>query len=135
MIAGRSKGPRSPVCIYNHSHAFPSSLILGATFRMRRIASTLLFFFVAVATVCMAQTGTQASNSGTRTDDAKRAYKTAMEDADQKIAAEVKEHSEMMKNLEYLCYHIGARLTGSPQMQAASAWTLQRFKDYGVDAH
>src|SRR5262249_47333620 len=70
-----------------------------------------------------------------RSEEQKRSYRTAMEQADQKIANEVKAHSELMKNLEYLCYRIGARLTGSAQMQAASQWTLQRFKDYGVDAH
>jgi len=40
-----------------------------------------------------------------------------------------------MKNLEFLTTHIGPRLTGSPQMQAASSWTLKRFQEYGVDAH
>ncbi|MGZ4854022.1 MAG: M20/M25/M40 family metallo-hydrolase [Candidatus Angelobacter sp.] len=70
-----------------------------------------------------------------RTDDAKKAYKAAMEEADQKIAAEVKSHSELMKNLEYLTTQIGARLTGSKQMQQASDWTLKRFHDYGIDAH
>ena len=70
-----------------------------------------------------------------RSADDKRAYRSAMEDADQKIAAEIKRHSELMKNLEYLTTQIGARLTGSPNMQKASAWTLQRFKDYGIDAH
>jgi carboxypeptidase Q len=63
------------------------------------------------------------------------AYRTAMEDADQKIVAENQAHSEMMKNLEYLTTQIGPRLTGSPQMQAASKWTLKRFQDYGIDAH
>ena len=58
-----------------------------------------------------------------------------MEEADQKIADEVKAHSELMKNLEYLTTQIGARLTGSPQMQAASEWTLKRFQDYGIEAH
>src|SRR5271157_3925759 len=58
-----------------------------------------------------------------------------MEEADQKIADEVKAHSELIKNLEYLTTQIGPRLTGSPQMQAASNWTLKRFRDYGVDAH
>jgi carboxypeptidase Q len=71
----------------------------------------------------------------TRTDEAKKAYKTAMEEADQKIAAEVKSRSELMKNLEYLTTQIGARLTGSKQMQQASEWTLKRFRDYGLDAH
>src|SRR5579862_7088108 len=64
-----------------------------------------------------------------------KAYKTAMEDADQKIADEVKAHSELMKNLEHLTTEIGPRLTGSKQMQQASDWTLKRFHDYGVDAH
>ena len=58
-----------------------------------------------------------------------------MEEADQKIADEVKIHSELIKNLEYLTTQIGPRLTGSPQMQAASNWTLKRFQDYGVDTH
>jgi Zn-dependent M28 family amino/carboxypeptidase len=63
------------------------------------------------------------------------AYRTAMEDADQKILAEEQSHSGLMKNLEHLTTQIGPRLTGSTQMQAASAWTLKRFQDYGIDAH
>ena len=77
----------------------------------------------------------QQASTSARTEDQKRSYRTSMEEADQKIANEVKAHSELMKNLEYLCYRIGPRLTGSPQMQSASQWTLQRFKDYGIDAH
>jgi carboxypeptidase Q len=72
--------------------------------------------------------------STARGDDEKKAYKTAMEEADQKIYTEVKSHSELMKNLEYLTDSIGPRLTGSKQMQQASDWTLRRFKDYGVEA-
>ena len=82
-----------------------------------------------------AASSAQEPSTPSRSDDQKKSYRTAMEEADQKIANEVKAHSELIKNLEYLCYHIGARLTGSPQMQGASQWTLQRFKDYGVDAH
>jgi carboxypeptidase Q len=70
-----------------------------------------------------------------RSAEQRAAYRKAMEQADQKIADEVKAHSELVKNLEYLTTQIGPRLTGSPQMQAASDWTLKRFKDYGVDAH
>ncbi len=62
-------------------------------------------------------------------------YRKAMEEADHKIAVEVAVHSELMKNLEYLTTQIGPRLTGSPQMQAASQWTLKRFQDYHVEAH
>ena len=70
-----------------------------------------------------------------RTPAEQQIYRKAMEEADQKIAAEVAKHSELMKNLEYLTTQIGPRLTGSPQMQAASEWTLKRFQDYGIDAH
>jgi carboxypeptidase Q len=84
-----------------------------------------------------AQTVSQppAQATAQRTQQQRDEYRKAMEEADQKIAAEVKAHSELMKNLEYLTTQIGARLTGSPQMQAASDWTLKRFKDYGIDAH
>lgn len=58
-----------------------------------------------------------------------------METADQQIADEVKAHSELIKDLEYLTTQIGPRLTGSSQMQRASEWTLKRFQDYGIDAH
>jgi len=76
-----------------------------------------------------------AQSAAQHTDADREAYRKAMEEADQKIADEVKAHSELMKNLEYLTTQIGARLTGSPQMQSASDWTLKRFKDYGIDAH
>src|SRR5579864_3570193 len=82
-----------------------------------------------------AQQPANTSAAGARTEQHKREYRQAMESADQKIAGEVKAHSELMKNLEYLTTEIGPRLTGSPQMQAASKWTLQRFHDYGIDAH
>lgn len=78
---------------------------------------------------------TAAQPASQRTDAQRDGYHKAMEQADQKIADEVTAHSELVKNLEYLTTQIGARLTGSPQMQAASDWTLKRFKDYGIDAH
>src|ERR1700678_2582043 len=70
-----------------------------------------------------------------RTQEERATYRKAMEDADQKIAAEVEAHSELVKNLEYLTTQIGPRLTGSPQMQAASDWALKRFQDYGIKTH
>src|ERR1039457_82502 len=63
------------------------------------------------------------------------AYRTAMEQADLAIQKENKDHSELMKNEEYLTTEIGPRLTGGKEMQAATAWTVQRVKDYGLDAH
>ncbi len=76
-----------------------------------------------------------SAQTSSRSQEQRDSYRKAMEDADQKIANEVKAHSELMKNLEYLTTQIGPRLTGSPQMQAASDWTLKRFQEYGVDAH
>src|SRR5271163_3940735 len=73
--------------------------------------------------------------SSQRAPEQQQSYRKAMEAADQKIAEEVKAHSELMKNLEYLTTQIGPRLTGSQQMQAASDWTLKRFQQYGIDAH
>ncbi len=64
-----------------------------------------------------------------------QAYRKAMEQADQQIAAAEKAHSEVMQNEEYLTTYIGPRLTGSPEMQKASEWTLSMFKKYGLDAH
>ena len=89
----------------------------------------LALVFAGVPNAILAQ-----NPAAVRGDDDKKAYKAAMEEADQKIYAEVKAHSELMKNLEYLTSSIGARLTGSKQMQQASDWTLKRFHDYGVDA-
>lgn len=96
--------------------------------RYRVLPAFLLF--LALFSQLLAQSATPV-----RTHEEKQAYKAAMEQADQKIAAEVKDHSELMKNLEYLTTNIGPRLTGSKQMQQASEWTLKRFKDYGVSAH
>ena len=99
--------------------------------RTRRLLPTIASAVV-LSGLIMAQ-APQASPE--RSPEQQRSYRKAMEVADQKIADEVKAHSELMKNLEYLATQIGPRLTGSQQMQAASDWTLRRFKDYGVDAH
>jgi carboxypeptidase Q len=51
---------------------------------------------------------------------------------DQKIMAEIKDHNEIMANLEYLSDMIGARLTGTGNLTKASHWTEDRFKAYGL---
>ena len=99
--------------------------------RTRRLLQAIASVIV-LSGLVMAQ-APQASSQ--HTPEQKQAYRKAMEQADQKIADEVKAHSELMNNLEYLTTQIGPRLTGSPQMQAASSWTLKRFQDYGVEAH
>lgn len=99
----------------------------------RSLIRTLVAAFALVAVFLPARQ--VAQNPAAAPNAQQRAYWTAMEEADRKIFAEVKAHSELMKNLEYLTGKIGPRLTGSPQMQAASDWTLQRFRGYGLDAH
>jgi len=44
-------------------------------------------------------------------------------------------HSQVMKNLEYLTDVIGPRLTGSPAARAANDWTMKQFQSYGLDSH
>lgn len=94
------------------------------------LASAFAAFVLAIGIL-----GVRVAAQGQAESADERAYRTAMEDADQKILAEITAHSELMKNIEYLTTQIGPRLTGSPQMQAASKWTLKRFQDYGIDAH
>lgn len=48
------------------------------------------------------------------------------------IVRQATEHSEVMKNLEYLGDVIGPRLTGSPAMRHANDWTAERFRSYGL---
>ena len=53
-------------------------------------------------------------------------------DIDKQIIAEIRDHSELMSNLEYLTDRIGPRLTGSPQLKQANDWTVEVFKKYGL---
>jgi len=50
------------------------------------------------------------------------------------IVRQATDHSEVMKNLEYLSDVIGPRLTGSAAMRRANDWTAERFKAYGLTA-
>src|SRR5271167_3226283 len=51
---------------------------------------------------------------------------------DAQILAEIRDHSELMDNLEYLSDRIGPRLTGSPLLKQASDWSAEMFKKYGL---
>src|SRR5947207_4547185 len=51
---------------------------------------------------------------------------------DQKIMAEAKSKSEIVKNLTYMCDFIGGRLTGSPSLKKANDWTAEVMKSYGL---
>jgi hypothetical protein len=61
-----------------------------------------------------------------------REIKTAV-DLDRAIIAEIKERSELMKNLQYLSDEIGARLTGSKNAERANNWTAEKMKEYGLE--
>jgi carboxypeptidase Q len=52
---------------------------------------------------------------------------------DTKILEQVKAgQAELESNLQYLTDRIGPRLTGSPQLDQASHWTMDRFKEAGL---
>ena len=58
--------------------------------------------------------------------------KIALAAADAQILSEVRDHSEVMANLEYLSDSIGPRVTGSPQLKQANDWTKEKFAQYGL---
>jgi hypothetical protein len=51
---------------------------------------------------------------------------------DQKILAEAKNGSEIMKNLQYLSDVVGPRLTGSANLKRANEWTAEKMRSYGL---
>jgi carboxypeptidase Q len=56
--------------------------------------------------------------------------------ADGQIITEIRDHSEVMANLEYLSDSIGQRVTGSSQLKQANDWTKGKFAQYGLtNAH
>ena len=62
--------------------------------------------------------------------------KSAFAAGDEKILAEVRDHNEIMANLEYLSDMIGQRLTGSENLKKANDWTQKKFAEYGLtNAH
>lgn len=51
----------------------------------------------------------------------------------QKIRAEAKNNSQIMKTLQVLTDVYGPRLTGSPQLKAAGEWAAKQMKQWGFD--
>ena len=91
---------------------------------VHRVAPILFFFSIAG----FAQEPTSAP---IRSEQEKHAYLKAMEEADQKIANEVKTHSELIKNLEYLTTRIGAtphRVTPDASRQRVDAEAFPRLR-------
>ncbi|MFO0936766.1 MAG: M28 family peptidase [Gemmataceae bacterium] len=58
---------------------------------------------------------------------------SAAELIDHKILDEVREHSEIMKNLGYISDTIGHRLTGSKSLVQANNYTADVMKSYGLE--
>ncbi|HVL38319.1 MAG TPA: hypothetical protein VM328_02905 [Fimbriimonadaceae bacterium] len=54
------------------------------------------------------------------------------QDVVDRIIDEGKNRNQVMTHLTYLTKRIGARLTGSPQLQRACEWTVSKFKEYGL---
>jgi len=52
---------------------------------------------------------------------------------DAQILGEIRDHSELMSNLEYLSDRIGPRLTGSDSLKQANDWTAEMFRKYGLE--
>jgi hypothetical protein len=52
---------------------------------------------------------------------------------DRALLEEIKARSELMKNLAYLSDRIGARLTGSANLERANKWTAEKMKAYGLE--
>ncbi len=61
------------------------------------------------------------------------ASQNGIESADKRIFQEVREHNELMKNLEYLSDDIGSRLTGSDQLQRSVDWAAGLARRYGLE--
>ncbi len=88
--------------------------------KLRRI---VLVFLVAVLGIAAAQIVSRAQQTAL----------SATAEANHGIMAEIKDHNEIMPNLEYLSDMIGARLTGTDNLTTASHWTEERFKAYGLE--
>ena len=58
---------------------------------------------------------------------------SAVSAMDAQIIGEIREHSELMTNLEYLSDRIGPRLTGSDRLKQANDWTAEMFRKYGLE--
>ena len=57
---------------------------------------------------------------------------TSTEAVDKQIIAEIRDHSLLMDNMEYLSDRIGPRLTGTPLLKQANDWTADMFRQYGL---
>jgi hypothetical protein len=83
-----------------------------------RVAVTCILLLAATAVVYAQQPSTTGADAATR--------------IDQKLIAEGRDGSEIMKNLTYLSDEIGPRLTGSANLKRANDWAAEKMKSYGL---
>ncbi|MGB8322064.1 MAG: hypothetical protein WCE52_03790, partial [Candidatus Acidiferrum sp.] len=89
---------------------------------MSRVTKT-----VAVFAILLVLFGVKERSAAAAPDDV-----NAVATTDAQIIKEIREHGELMDNLEYLSDRIGPRLTGSPLLKQANDWTVEMFKKYGL---
>lgn len=99
----------------------------------RAARSVMLCLPLVVGSVALAQAPVARSTSEAAPAPRATAALTAAAELDQKIIADVKSKSELMKNLQYLSDVIGPRLTGSKNLDRASRWTAEKMKEYGLE--
>ena len=58
---------------------------------------------------------------------------TAQTDTEWKIRREALENSQILSTLHMLADRYGPRLTGSPQLEAASHWAVQEMTEWGLE--
>src|SRR5262249_51225451 len=121
----------------------PSEVVMR--FRLSALLPAAVAILSAVAAVDLlrAQTPIQteparksaagAKDEPTKSDAPLTAEEQAALAIDQKLLAEAKDHSEIMKNLTYISDVIGPRLTGSQNLERANKWTAEKMKEYGLE--
>ncbi len=103
---------------------------------MTRVGKFLGFMAVLMLFAGYAETLSSAALPPPQAATTAAAAENSFAPADAQILAEIRDHSELMDNLEYLSDRIGPRLTGSPLLKTANDWTAEMFKKYGLtDVH
>ena len=100
---------------------------------VRAVRSVMLCLPFVVGSVVLAQAPAARSVSEAAPAPRDAEATSAAVELDQKIIADVKSKSELMKNLQYLSDVIGPRLTGSKNLDKASHWTAEKMKEYGLE--
>ena len=91
-----------------------------------------LFFILIASVTLLAQTPAPVLEHGKPTREGAEYVAAATSTSTAKIIAEIKDHQQVVPNLEYLCDEIGPRLTGSERLVMAHEWMEGQMKAYGL---